>query len=391
MKLVYATLCFIFVSISFLAEAQSAFFSEKNLVRVRLKSVAEKRLAISGTGLRFQNMEQPYRAVAIPQNSQAEVRLLEKSGKSLWALRFNGQDREHLFSEKFLLIQGEGLRLGSQPLPKKVVLNRDDKKNVDVVGVMPLEEYIVGVLASEMPLAWPLETLKAQAVAARSYALAVMGERKDKPFHLESSILDQVFRHVLHEDENDPLIKNALQAVRETEGQVLSVTPGKVLKSFFHSDCGGKTTTAKNVWKAGVNTGVAVDSSCPLNPRAHWKLALSRQELERRLGVAELQNLELQRAPAEERVLEVKVIAGNGISKKVSANDFRQQLGFQELRSSLFQFKKEGERFIFSGQGFGHGVGLCQWGSRAMGKNGKSYQEILKHYYPLAKLEATVM
>lgn len=391
MKLVYATLCFIFISLSFLTEAQSAFFNEKNLVRVRLKSVSEQRLAISGTGLRFQNLEQPYRAVAIPQNSQAEVRLLEKSGKSLWALRFSGQDREHLFPEKFLLIQGEGLRLGSQPLPKKVILNSDSKKNVDVVGVMPLEEYIVGVLASEMPLAWPLETLKAQAVAARSYALAVMNERKDKTFHLESSILDQVFRHVLHEDENDPLIKNALQAVRETEGQVLSANSGKVLKAFFHSDCGGKTTTPKNVWSAGVNTGVAVDSSCPLNPRAHWKLSLSRQELERRLSVAGLQSLELKRGPSDERILEVKIAASNGMIKKMSANEFRQKIGFQELRSSLFQLNKDGDRFVFAGQGYGHGVGLCQWGSRALGKNGKSYQEILKHYYPLAKLETTVM
>lgn len=383
MKLIWASLCFIFVYVSFLSDARSA---SSEVVRVRLMS-APKKVQITGLALRFQNLNQPYKPVAIPRNAQAEVRLLEKEGKKVWALRVNNQDPEHLFSEKYLLIQGENLRVGAQALPSRVLLNMNANKNVDVVGVMPLEDYVVGVLASEMPLSWPLETLKAQAVAARSYALAVMEERKDKPYHLESSILDQVFRHVLAEDENDPLIKKAVQAVRETEGVKLYASNNKVLKAFFHSDCGGKTTTPQNVWNYGVNAGTTVDTSCPTNPRAHWKLNLSKEELSRRLHVENFSSLEFIKIPSENRIKAVRVAFNDASSKLISANDFRQLLGFQDLRSSLFEMKKIGESFLFQGQGFGHGVGLCQWGSKALGQSGRNYKQILTHYYPLARLK----
>lgn len=385
MKLICAAMCFILVYVSFLTEAHSAIFKDSDLVRVRLKTL-DGRIEISGQSLRFQNLENPFRPVAIPENTKAEVRLLEKSGKVFWALRVNGREQEHLFTNQFLLIQGEGLRIGAQALPERILLNHQ-KKSVDVVGVIPLEDYVVGVLASEMPLAWPLETLKAQAVAARSYARAVMEERKDKAYHLESSIMDQVFRHVLHEDENDPLIKKAVQAVRETQGQKLFAANHKVLKAFFHSDCGGTTTTAKNVWKSGVNTGTAIDSSCPLNPRAQWKLTLSKEELGRRLRVPNFLSLDLVHLGKERRVQAVLVAQADGINKNIPANEFRQLLGFQELRSSMFTLKDQGHSFVFEGQGYGHGVGLCQWGSRSLGRNGANYKNILKHYYPLARLK----
>ncbi len=400
MKLIWASLCFVFVYVSFLSDAQStqAPKPEAEVVRVRLLK-GSKKIQITGLGLRFQNLNQPYRQVSIPAGdarrslnaldfgTEAEVRLMDKEGKKIWALRINNKDPERLFSEKYLLIQGENLRSGDKTLPSRVLLSVNSEDKVDVVGVVPLDEYVVGVLASEMPLSWPLETLKAQAVAARSYALAVMEERKNQPFHLESSVLDQVFRHVLDSDEKDPLIKKAIQAVRETAGVKLYANKGQVLKAFFHSDCGGKTTTAKNVWNTNVNAGVAVDSSCPTNPRAHWKLTLSKDELSRRLRVADISGLDLIKVPSENRVKAVRVAFNGAPTKMVSANEFRQMLGFQELRSSLFEMKKVGESFLFQGQGYGHGVGLCQWGSRYLGQSGQSYRQILKHYYPLALLK----
>lgn len=386
MKLIWASLCFIFVYVSFLAEAQSSLIQDGEIVRVRLMT-ASKKVQITGLGLRFQNLSQPFQPVAIPQNGLVEVRFLEKAGQRIWALRVNNKDPEHLFTEKFLLIQGSNLRIGSQSLPPRILLNMNSDKKVDIVGVMPLDEYVVGVLASEMPLSWPVETLKAQAVAARSYALAVMEERKDKAYHLESSILDQVFRHVLSEDENDPLIKKAVQAVRETQGVKLYANNNKVLKAFFHSDCGGKTTSPKNVWNFGVNSGTTVDSSCPTNPRAHWKLTLSKEELSRRLRTIDISGLDLIKVPSENRVKAVRLALNDATTKTVSANDFRQMLGFQELRSSVFEIKKSGDNFLFEGQGFGHGVGLCQWGSRALGQSGRNYKQILTHYYPLARLK----
>lgn len=386
MKLVLASLCFIFVYVSFLAEAQSSQNERAAIVRVRLMTTPEK-VQISGVGFRFQNLNRPYQPVSIPQGSQAEIRVMEKQGKKIWAVRINNKDPEQLFADKYLFLQGENLRVGTRALPERVLFSVNAGGQVDVVAVMPLDDYVVGVLASEMPLSWPMETLKAQAVAARSYALAVMASRKDKAYHLESSILDQVFRHVLHENEDDPLIKKAVQAVRETQGQKLYASNNRVLKAFFHSDCGGKTTTAKEVWNHGVNTGVAVDNFCLTSPRAQWKLTMTKEELARRLGVPQITELELVRPTSERRVQAVRVAVNGDSEEVVSVNKFRQILGYQELRSSIFEIKRVGQSFLFEGQGYGHGVGLCQWGSRTLGQQGMTYKQILAHYYPLARLK----
>lgn len=387
MKLVIASLTFIIVSIGFLSDAMSSLVQDKEIVRVRLLRIDQKQLQISGTGLQFQNLEKSFKPVAIPQKASAQIRLQEKEGKSFWTLSLSPDTPEHIFTNPYLLVRGQGIQIGTHTLPSKVLLSfADSEEGIDVVGVMPLDEYIVGVLASEMPLSWPLETLKAQAVAARSYALAVMKEKKDRPYHLESSILDQVFRHIVKDDENDPLIKKALQAVRETKGQRLWSDQNNILKAFYHSDCGGKTTTAKSVWSYGVNAGVAVDSSCPTSPKAHWSLRVPKADLLKRLKVSEIKALELLKKPQDERVSEIKVAAGEGLEMTFSANEFRQKVGFQDLKSALFDVREESDAFVFQGRGFGHGVGLCQWGSRALGKQGKDYKQILKHYYPLAQL-----
>lgn len=380
MKFLLASICFIIVSMSILEEARS------EPIRVRMISSVEK-VQISGSRLRVQNLSSPFRPISIPSDSYLEARLQVKDGKRFWLVRLNKADIEHIFSDQYLLIQGENLRVGSQQLPSKVMLSSATTGTLDVIGVLNLEAYLVGVLASEMPLSWPLETLKAQAIAARSYALAVMAERKDKPYHLESSILDQVFRHIVSEDVHDPATGKALQAVRETKDEKLYGPNQRVLKAFFHSDCGGQTTTAKDVWNFGVNAGVATDHSCPTNPRAHWKLTLTKAELERKLQVQNISKLELVRRASEKRVQAVRIAYEGTLSKVISANSFRQMLGYGDLRSSFFEFKKVGEVYSFQGQGFGHGVGLCQWGSRMLGQSGMSYRKILAHYYPLAQIK----
>lgn len=204
---------------AFVPAVHASLIPHADLVRVRLQTLPAQ-ISISGIGLKFQNLSQPYRPVAIPRDMSAEVRVMPKEGDKLWALRLGTQEHEHLFTEKFLLVQGSNLRINGQALPERILLSQNEGK-VDVVGVMSIEDYIVGVIASEMPLGWPLETLKAQAIAARSYALAVMKERQSKTYHLESTVLDQVFRHIVIEDTQDPRIKKAMQAVSATNVIIL--------------------------------------------------------------------------------------------------------------------------------------------------------------------------
>lgn len=374
----YFSVVLLWVSFSSAAQAHS--------VRVRLMTTSEK-IKLSGFGVQFQNLNKPFRQVAIPSQSQIEIRTLKKQGKKLWALRGTNSDLEHIFKDKYLLIQGDSLRVGSKNLPSRVLLSQNSGDTIDIVGVVPLDDYLVGVLASEMPLTWPLETLKAQAVAARSYALATMEQRRNEHFHLESSVMDQVFRNVSRTDKENPLVAKAIQAVLETRDQVLHDSEGNILKAFYHSDCGGRTTAAKNVWSAGIHTGAVEDSSCPTSPSGYWKLTLSQKELSQKLSMASVISVSPIKTPSEERVQTVRVVSLDGTLRDLSVNQFRQSLGFQKLKSSVFAVQKVGTDFVFQGKGLGHGVGLCQWGSRVLGKKGLGYKNILRHYYPLAKLQ----
>jgi stage II sporulation protein D len=356
------------------------------MVRVRLGQ-ASSEVQFSGSLIRFQSRENPYLLVSIPLNSNVKVRILDVSGKKVWSVRLNSQEVEALVTEKYLLIQGDNLRWGSKSLPQQVLLSINPDETIDIIGVLPLDDYLLGVLASEVPLSWPLETLKAQAVASRSYTLATIEEKKDQPFHLEGSFLNQAFRNVIHQEKQNPMIAKAIQAVKDTQGERLLTIDNKLVKAFYHSDCGGQTTTPQNVWKAGLNNGVVADKSCPSNPLGRWELALNDFEIQRRLKISSFTDMSLERLPNEKRVSAIRFKISDGESKEFSVNSFRQLIGFQDLKSSVFELKRLGGKSIFSGVGLGHGVGLCQWGSRALGLQGYSYKRILSHYYPLAQIK----
>lgn len=99
-----------------------------------------------------------------------------------------------------------------------------------------------------MPLSWPMESLRAQSIAARSYAISLIKERRNNLFHVESDILDQVFKHVSQGVDHDPLVQRAFEAVSSTKSQVLIDTNKKLVKTYYHADCGGKTVSAQSVW-----------------------------------------------------------------------------------------------------------------------------------------------
>jgi stage II sporulation protein D len=363
-------------------------------IRVRLKA-HESELQISGIGLRIAGFSENFKPVAIPVSESIKIKRFNKDGHSFWLVTH--PLRSQILASALVVIEGSQMRTGAMVLPNKILVAADGqgkKDKMDLVGLMPLETYLTGVVASEMPLQWPLETLKAQAVAARSYAMVAMKERSHKIFHVESSILDQVFRPLASENSQDPLVRKAVQAVRETEGQKLLTAQGKTLKAFYHSDCGGQTVSARSVWNSGVDSGETVDSACPTSPRANWKLTQEKEKIYANLkkyfflskSPLQIVGLDFQKTAGQERVRSVRVAFNEGESKTLSGNEFRSILGFQDLKSTLFEVEDRGSDFVFKGRGFGHGVGLCQWGSRALGAQGLKYGQILQHYYPLAKL-----
>lgn len=260
-----------------------------------------------------------------------------------------------------------------------------------VINVLDLEKYLAGLLNKEMLPSWPIEALKAQAVASRSYALFQAENNKNKDFDLESSTQDQVYEGASSET------TKSNRAVDETRGNVLSFGSGPI-KAYFHANCGGMTEAPEFVW--GTEGGQFRTVVCPYHQhpknRINWTLTVSRLQIENALqkiaGILpsnffKLARLEAGAPDPNQRLNDVVVSDVQGNSLVVPANAFRNAIGNTKLKSTSFQIKAEGNGYRITGQGFGHGVGMCQIGARAMADEGKKYTDILHYYYPLAKIE----
>lgn len=299
--------------------------------------------------------------------------------------RVTSRDIERTWAGAVLVLRGEGVRSAGRELPGTMIL-RARKGSIDLLGEWPMSEYLAGVLAGEVPLSWPMEALKAQAVAARSYALATLRERPGGA--LEATVSDQVFKWPLKENER----RRALEAVQATQGWVLvEESSGSVAKAHYHADCGGRTVPASQVWGGRADSGVTVDPSCPLRSRSRWEHRLRRKDLAAKvevlMGPVRPEDLEISLVTGDGRVSEVLVRAPGRTSHRMSGDRFRHLLGVSDLRSTFFEMEESSTEWVFTGRGFGHGVGLCQWGSRDLGERGLSAEKILAHYYPRLRLD----
>ncbi len=248
------------------------------------------------------------------------------------------------------------------------------------ISHMALEQYLPGIVAGEMPSYWPMEALKAQAVVARTYAWNRVVASADAPYDLVSDVRDQVYPG------SDGDSVRAAQAVKATRGIVL-VLNGQVADARYHSTCGGATELPSNVWPgAGPGLQGVRCSYCKDSPFAKWHLELTGERLARALKQVgfdgdRVTQIDVTRRSRSGRALQVKVL-GDEDTVTLDGNTFRKAIGYGVLRSTRFVVREEAGTFQFEGQGFGHGVGLCQWGARRMALDGRSAEEILDFYYP---------
>ena len=254
-------------------------------------------------------------------------------------------------------------------------------KGILVVNQLPLEEYLIGLINCEISSAWPIEAVKAQAIIARTYALNRKMARLSSPYHLESSVIDQVYEGCLIED------SRAHRAVLETEGEVLTFS-GAIIQAFYHSSCGGQTESSENVWGTqlpylkGVNCQYCLTSQTA----ALWECKLSLKELEDRLRasgykVSGLYDIKPGEVNSRGRLSQVVLLAAKGGSA-ISGEQFRKAIGYGVIKSTRFTIKNLKNDLSFSGSGNGHGVGLCQWGAKQRALDGFGTGEILSYYYP---------
>lgn len=254
---------------------------------------------------------------------------------------------------------------------------------------MAVEEFLVGVVAAEMPASFAMEALKAQAIAARTYVLAHSApygqSRHENADICADSTHCQAYAapEKLRERWGGDFEQNyhaICQAVEGTAG--LAVFYGaELVETPYCSTCGGRTQAARDVW--GGDRPYLQSVECRWDghsPRASATLVLSVEEAARALAVK----------PAAIRAMSASYTAGGAVAeltlaeKKLSGLELRQILG---LDSAACQWLIEGGRILFSTRGFGHGVGLCQYGADGMAKEGFTAEDIITHYYQGVKVK----
>lgn len=301
----------------------------------------------------------------------------------------DGKTKKHIQHSQ-LFLHGDLLRIGAFPQKGDLRVYRTGPETFDVISEMDIEDYLEGVLPAEMPASWPREAMLAQAIASRSYMLSLMKQRKSRHYDLDAGIVDQAFQ-VFSENEID--VKRIRQIVRESKNKILVDGKGKVLRSFYHADCGGQTEEARYVWGDSPLRGTVKDSSCPLSPWSSWQVNIPKATLKEKL-VAHL-NLSpddrlntviiSSRTPSG-RVRTVDAVFKSG-TYKLTAQNLREVAGFNIVKSTQFDSRWYGDQWQLNGRGYGHGVGLCQWGAKHLAQEGSTHAQILEHYYPNARLK----
>ncbi|HEY3444862.1 MAG TPA: SpoIID/LytB domain-containing protein [Myxococcales bacterium] len=258
---------------------------------------------------------------------------------------------------------------------------------VELVNEVPLEEYLASVVGGET-VTDQAPALEAQAVVSRTFALASRGRHAGDGFDLCDLAHCQVYPGVLAEDEA------SRKAVEATRGQVLK-RKGALAPAWFHSSCGGATSSARDVFgegAAGEGEGVGdLDEHgkplCAASPDAAWTFSIARDELARALGLpAQGRALEVARKDRAGRIVEVRAFGARMSGEELQSKVGR-AVGWHKLKSLLAEVDDSGGSVRFRGRGLGHGVGLCQWGAAALAKKGKGYREILGKYFPGARID----
>ena len=271
------------------------------------------------------------------------------------------------------LVAAFALLSGGVPVRAAEITVRLLNARNQVVSRVALEPYVESVVASEVYADWPAEALRAQAVVARTYALYQRSRRVAEAFDMDSSVLSQRYGAA-------PVSDGVRRQVAATRGEYLSHSQGPIL-AVFHSAAGGRTASAAEVWGESLPYLLSVVSPDDAAPDHFWSFEIDRVDFFELLRGAGLQTRDgdvtvTERGPSG-RVSRVR--AGD---VELSGRDLRDMLGGRGLRSTLFETRSEGGRVTFLGSGFGHGVGLSQWGAHALAEQGWDYKRILAHYYP---------
>lgn len=292
------------------------------------------------------------------------------------------------------------LEVGGARYPGDLVVVADEDRQtraprVTLVNDVDLEDYLKGVVGKEMSLSADPEALKAQVIAARTYAVY---ESRHRTLRQRGENFD------LYDDERSQMY-GGLQAesalarrlVDETRG-LFSIWNGRLFKTFYSSTCGGATDSAKQILGGEAEDipplGGTTCGFCEGSKHYRWSEAFERAELEKKLfpgrDRVRIRSIRVSKTLPGGHALEV-AIALDGTAREVllhANGQFRRKIDPRRIRSTLWErIEEQGEKVVITGRGWGHGAGMCQTGAYKMAAVGRSAREILEHYYPQSRVE----
>lgn len=280
----------------------------------------------------------------------------------------------------------------------------EDSNGLHLVNELLLEDYLCGVVPSEMPASYPKEALKAQAVCARTYACVQLESKKLEKLHgqIDDSVSYQVYQNTKESD-------SANEAVAETKGEIL-LKDGKPIQAYYFSTSHGKTSTDE-VWEASVPSSYLKSVDCIFDagePWYQWEVFVSNENILQNMQhlmpeINQIENVEIAEKGEGEAVLHLKIETDQGVKSFYSEYDIRSVLtpvgamitrkdgssvkGGKLLPSAYFTIEEQTDGvgkltgYQVKGGGYGHGVGMSQNGARGMADTGKTYREILNYFY----------
>ncbi|MDO8805446.1 MAG: SpoIID/LytB domain-containing protein [Elusimicrobiota bacterium] len=278
----------------------------------------------------------------------------------------------------------ERIRLGGNLYKGDILIMATPGGRLDIIECLSLEEYLYGVLPSEMSPDWPLEALKAQAVASRTYAMKFINPARD--YDITNGVEMQVYKGT------ERINSRIIEAVNSTRGEVLKYK-GKLVTAFFHACCGGHTASVKSAWGEDVIKPLygVPDPFCSPSRHYRWEFYLPTPDLLKFIQsqgstALKIKSMRIDKKDRSGRAASFKFTTDSG-STVVQTTDLRKRFGTFEFRSTYITgvaAVKGG--YELDGRGWGHGVGMCQEGAKYMAMKGRPYRKILRHYYPSAAI-----
>lgn len=325
--------------------------------------------------------------------SKSNFRIITSDGQAV--NNTNNKELEINFDGNKINVQGKNFKLQNFPQNGALLIASDspiyvdkikrnyggsisfrvNNKKLDVVNRINIDEYLKGVLPKEMSPEFPMESLKAQALCSRSFAINNYNKFIKKGYNLDDTTSSQVYYG------KDVEEKSTNNAVDSTLGQVIKYK-GQVAETIFCASSGGFTVSSSEAW-GGNSVPYLISKEDPYSTHP-WKYQLKDSDL-KKLNLADILDVKVNYKDSN-RVNEIIFSTSKG-DVKVKANDFRKKIGNTIVKSTLFDVNVNNNKVTVNGKGYGHGVGMSQYGAVEMAKKGNNYKDIIDFYFPGTNIE----